>query len=138
MTTTEQAQTARAALTYLREHPEKHDQATWVDAPGSDGPEVFMTEDGYASGHTAEDINLCDTTMCVAGTVQFQHYGYVAPATAAHDAAHFLGLDDEQARFLFYDATNEGALVALEHIANGDPWALNDQIDDFYRDRTSW
>src|SRR3982751_4566534 len=136
--TPENTQAAQAALDYLTEHPEKHNQASWVDAPWSlpadiSEFETIFTEDGYQTVTPAEVVNLCDTTMCVAGTVQFLHRGWVNGRTAPIDGAAYLGLDGAQAHFLFYDATNEEAIDGLTAIAQGDPWKFNDVMDRCYQ-----
>lgn len=120
---------AQAAIDYFTAHPDKHDQRSWID-----GPDAFVdSHDDEGTGvHSPEIVNLCDTTMCVAGLVQFQDQGFVRVGTAAFEGADLLGLAPDEARFLFYDSTDEAALAGLAAIATGDSWAFGDVMDAFY------
>lgn len=106
---------AQAAIDYLTEHPEKHQQTSWFNT--HNGSDVLFANE--------EDINLCQTTMCAAGTVQFLHRGYVDVDGAYGvpvdiDAAQLLGLDEDEAYYLFHYSVNDQAIDALTAIAQGD------------------
>lgn len=143
--TVQNRQAALDALLYFADHPDKHDQAAWVEVPGETvygetvyGSEytVYDVEEG-TNVYTEEAVNLCGTTMCVAGLAQFQEKGYVAPSTSPDDGARILGLDTYNERhFLFYDADNETALAALRCIATGDQEGFENVSNAFYN--RSW
>ena len=103
---------AQQALDYLTAHPERHNQESWWDGePVSKSPIIFRPID---------EGNLCNTTMCVAGTVQFQQKGYVDPIDVREYATQALGLDNIEAQLLFMYANEEDSLDLLRAIANGD------------------
>lgn len=107
---------AQDALDYLEENPEKHDQSSWFN---EHIPGTTLLFGGR------EIINMCQTTMCAAGTVQFLERGYVDvngqygyPVDI--DAASLLGLNDDEAWFLFHQSDESQAVDALNAVAQGD------------------
>ncbi|HEY5446664.1 MAG TPA: hypothetical protein VIJ87_19810 [Pyrinomonadaceae bacterium] len=108
---------AQQALDYLRMYPERHDQnnfVSWEDASVED------------LRHFTGQVNLCDTTMCVAGTVQWQQEGQIVLSAVDYAAGDYLGLDRYEWSSLFYDTNNEQAIDMLTAIANGDADKFHD------------
>lgn len=112
--TKEQRANAQAVLDYFIAHPERHDQREWWRFGGLVEPvkEVEKVPE-----------NLCKTTMCVAGTVMFQHYGPFglglfsdAEDAAVKEAGRLLGLDYDSAYALFYNTNNSEAVGILHRI----------------------
>lgn len=125
---------AQVILGYITEHPERHDQQQWVDI-----------DDNVK---TAEEVNACGTTGCVAGysvlfsndprfqyeTNESRRGTYVSiqpklgkfPEYTGDNGAWFqagkenLGLSEVDAKKLFYRTTNEEAREALGYLARGE------------------
>lgn len=95
---------AQAAFDFLSQNPKNHNQQWYI----SGATDVPLTEE-----------NLCGTTMCVAGTVEWQAHGYVTDF-AFSAGAMLLGLKYNEAENLFYASNNDEALDMLSAIANGD------------------
>lgn len=120
-----------------------HEQDTWFGY-GEVGVHV--------ENINGQDINVCDTTMCAAGTAIFlnDHREFLAAAKdilelppgteSALLAQEFfsvrgrelLGLDDNEAIFLFY-TNNENAVELMRTVAQGDTEKF-DQIASDYGD----
>ena len=105
------AETAEMVLNIITTFPELHDQATFEDAD-----------------------NACGTQRCVAGWAYWLHHGHLpyTPRTIDGEtfeslqggvlelaAATYLGLDHEDADWLFYSTENDQAVRALENIVAG-------------------
>lgn len=133
MATKEQA-LAQVILGYITEHPERHDQSQWADIDDTI--------------KTAEEVNACGTTGCVAGysvlfsndprfeyeTNETRTGTYVSiqpklvkfPDYLGSNGAWFeagkenLGLNEMDAKKLFYKTTNEEAREALGYLARGE------------------
>lgn len=101
---------AQEALDYILMHPEKHDQDDWISSK-----------------------EMCDTQMCVAGTVMFNEVGILkawdifknSESKGVQLASDLLGLDDEEASRLFYCFDKERALDKLNALAQGDENKFN-------------
>ena len=113
---------AREIADFIKSHPERHDQSSWVyvldaneGAPGAEYAEALKQPD------------LCNSTMCVAGTALFLEHGtevFKKEWQMGHDfedeGASLLGLTYEEANYLFYDTNNEEALDMVEGLAVGE------------------
>lgn len=116
---------AQEVLDYLEAHPERHDQSLWTTQSLSE-----------VGAKPARDLKVCDTTMCVAGTVVFLEAlandtsiadvldvdpnGYFNEERSyARKGAELLGLNDEDAWQLFYNKTDEQAVEDLRRLAAG-------------------
>lgn len=106
---------AQEILDYLERFPERHEQANWVSGSG-DIEKLNTTQ-------------VCNSTMCVAGTAVF----LTTPLKEFKDlalspdevffeerGAELLGLDSEEADRLFYSEDNAVALELLRAVAEGD------------------
>lgn len=108
---------ANKVLDYIKDHPERHDQFSWVSV------------EGLEQASQLREDNLCQTTMCVAGTAvflsrpldEFVKFDTVGTGAAVWETegARLLGLDEDESEWLFYDASNEEALEALAAAAAG-------------------
>lgn len=113
--TLETRETAQAALDYIEAHPEQHEQNNWWTVAGADR-------------FPADSYNICDTTMCVAGTAVWVKEGMDGMRRCAlgigtgfeKSGREYLGLSVREADALFYRAGNEEAVSMLRAIANGD------------------
>lgn len=110
---------AAGVVNYIETYPERHSQSSWFRlALGGSNTEktTLVTED-----------NLCDTTMCIAGTAvfltftieEFKEWDKDLEAHWEARGGELLGLDSSEASWLFYDCTNEEALKAVKAIAEG-------------------
>lgn len=114
--TEETKRVAQDALDYIVEHPERHDQSVWFDYNTDQSQE----SNGHPRLYKKGDANLCDTTMCVGGTVQWQQKGYIDIMTVDVVAAELLGLTEDEATTLFFETDDAQAVDMLTAIANGD------------------
>ena len=97
---------ARKALKYIEQHPEQHNQQTWIR--------------GDKPGH-------CGTTMCVAGTVNFLKNGLDAIHKGSHSEGRLaLGLSSGEAEVLFYEMDEERAVNKLRKVASGEQFTEED------------
>lgn len=101
---------------YFLVHPERHDQNNWA----------ALEDDEYRAVEI-DDENVCNTTMCVAGSAVFvsrpihEFRAFAGGSNSWEDeGAVLLGLDGDEAEWLFYDTSNEIAIDAVRAIANGD------------------
>lgn len=119
MQVTEQTKAmAQAVVDYHLKYPGRHEQASWIGGPS------------YRYKMTVTEQNLCDTTMCAAGTAVFVEQGIEglnrcidvnACGIWESEGARILGLTtDEEIQALFYDVSNEEAMDGLRAIAAGD------------------
>jgi hypothetical protein len=109
---------AQRALDYIAEHPKQHRQANWV---GVDGV--------YAGWSGIGDFNMCDTTMCIAGTVVYNEEGFDGIKRMLRRDIHsdwigvgaaYLGLDRGEAEAIFIYQDEEKVINQLRAIAEGD------------------
>jgi hypothetical protein len=124
--TEETKRVAQEAYDYIITHPEQHNQRNWLNPNGQVNPQgASYTSLSALMGVPLTEENLCDTTMCVAGTVDYLNSGMVNWG-CANRAADLLGLEVVDGSFdeidaLFYNMDNETALNMLLAIAQGDP-----------------
>jgi len=105
---------AKRILGYIQAFPDRHDQDSYV------GNEDEVLDTG----------NICNTTMCVAGTAVYLDGGTPAlRRLIRHDedgdlffdsGRKLLGLTHEEARDLFHCYNNKAALKMLKAVAKGD------------------
>lgn len=99
----------------------RHDQNNWV---GEEEPLITTEKVGKA------EVNVCNTTMCAAGTavflttspkkfLKFAKEHYADDWLWTHRAGDLLGLDSEEAYKVFH-ADNATAKKLMGAIANGD------------------
>jgi hypothetical protein len=118
--TAETQELAKDVLGYLREHPEKHDQGSFVGMPGSSGDYT------YDFTGVVSESDFCDTTLCAAGAAVFLARGYEGINESLEngdfdiEAGMLLGLDENEQWKLFFTVGEEKALQLLEAIAEGD------------------
>lgn len=124
---------ASQILSYLTAHPERHEQKNWFTYEGDTVHSYDQIED-FAGDDSPEDGDLCNTTMCVAGTAVFldktlDEFKDFAGNASYHDwfeeGSNVLGLDKEEAEYLFMSDT-ELAPRLLAHIAAGDLVAFHE------------
>lgn len=120
---------AQGVADYIEAHPEQHNQSAWVQVFDQEGNELD-TED-----YSLEDLNVCKTTMCVAGTAAFQRDGkqiftdqWQRTHTWMDEGMKILGLRFDEANSLFYDTDNEEALDVVKGLAVGE-WRGDDLTD---------
>jgi len=109
---------AQSILRYIEMYPERHDQRAWVSNPdGTDNHEKFDSD------------NVCNTTMCIAGTAVFLTRPVDEFKRFDGDwesvGGGLLGLTYDEAEQLFY-ADNETSLKMLRAVAEGNE-------EEFYR-----
>lgn len=123
--TEETKQHAQEVLDYILEHPKQHNQKQWWDTKNLPlFPTVEFVEE-----------NICNTTMCAAGTSVFLKQGVQGLIKCDTDVDTFifvgaknLGLDEDEAQLLFLDTamlddlsiSNETAVNMLRAVASGD------------------
>jgi len=108
---------AQGVLDYIKAHPNNHDQESW-----------FHHKDAFGQYTNPTEENICDTTMCVAGTAIFLQHGVRAlidPSTTPggdyeEEGGRLLGLNSHEQSLLFLDSTNEQAVDLLEAVVAGD------------------
>lgn len=94
---------ANEILDFIAENPDRHDQASWVDNPH----------------------DLCNTTMCIAGTAVFLADGaegimyHAQHGLWTEHACTLLDISLSEGDHLFY-TNNEKAVAALQAIADDD------------------
>jgi len=96
---------AQEVLDYIHAHPEQHDQ-------GSTG--------------------MCGTTMCIAGTAAFLEWGVNAERVVYDEyggmteaCGPLLGLEPDEAEFLFFEMMDEeGAVQLLKQVIVGEPLSI--------------
>lgn len=106
---------AQEILDYIERHPDNHNQSSWFDQ--HDDTDVQI-----------KNGNICDTTMCIAGTAVLVHYGPKALVDPWSELGmdypsagrKVLGLDSHEASQLFYTMNNEKAKDMLAALAKGD------------------
>ncbi len=110
---------AKTVLNHIKAFPEYHDQGEWFRLDNGLGPSTAENVD-----KVVVDDNVCNTSMCVAGTVMYYNYGPFglslfdkAEEVAAEEAARLLGIDDAEAQYLFYEVDNDDAVTVLKNIA---------------------
>lgn len=109
---------ARAILDYIHTYPERHNQNNWIELDGE-----------LDTADMVNETNICQTTMCVAGTAvylsrplnEFRRY----KGDWETDGGQLLGLNWDEGDSLFY-ANNESALSLLEAVAEGDEDKFNE------------
>lgn len=109
---------AQGILDYIEMFPDRHEQTNWV------------TVDGYTvqAPRRTEKENMCNTTMCAAGTAvylsrpfsEFQKFD----GSFATEGRELLGLTHPEADDLFY-SNNETAVKLLGALAEGDKEKFN-------------
>lgn len=113
--TFETRKTAQDIVDYIEAHPDQHEQTTFWSAQG-------VRPEGASD-------NICDTTMCIAGTAVLLTEGLgtmieLRDGGSADEweakGAHALGLDEHEALRLFYTMDNDAAVEAVRAVANGD------------------
>jgi hypothetical protein len=118
--------TAQAVVDYILANPEKHEQACWL------GVKEQFSDDDYdvidVDSSEAKTVNLCNTTMCVAGTAVYvsrnerEFRNFLKSGGGWEDeASELLGLEEDEANALFYNMSNATALAAVQAVAAGDP-----------------
>lgn len=113
---------AQGILDYIISHPSRHNQADFIDMPGKYS-ELLQT------GITEE--NICDTTMCIAGTAVYLTEGVEGVNRCKTDnswestAAPLLGLSWEEGQHLFFTMDNSIAVDMVVAIASGDEEKFN-------------
>lgn len=129
MNVTEQTKSlAQKIYDYFLEHPERHNQNFFVatDESGNDN----LTEE-----------NLCNSTMCIAGSAVFLTEGFegieecrrIGGTNFEDRGAELLGLDFSEAMNLFYCMDNDAARDAVMAIAAGDEekfWNIMQDADE--------
>ena len=111
-------------LDFITEHPEEHDQITF---------ESTAEDTSYLLDIPEEE---CHTTRCIAGWAFIMSYPFstgLSGAAQSHyagdsdmsdpddyrtGAAELLGLSEDEALELFYEASNEEAIEALKRYIN--------------------
>lgn len=116
--TLEQRVRAWLVMDWITEHPGNHDQDGWIGfyrgTERVDLPELV----------TADDVLSCDTTACFAGwtvllsgrkiRIQYEFFTSVEGAgKVSACAAELLGLDETEARRLFYGSNDLGVIRDL-------------------------
>lgn len=107
---------------YFLVYPERHEQDTWVWLGDNDGETYLRVEEELT------EQNVCNTTMCIAGSAvfmtrsldEFKKFHANAAHTYDNEAGKLLGLNLREGQWLFYETNNEEALDAVRAIANGD------------------
>lgn len=122
---------AQSVLDYIEAHPDLHRQDSW-----------YRLKDGRYNEQPTEE-NICNTTMCVAGTAIYLQHGIkelidptLTPGgTWEDEGARLLGLNHLEEAALFLDSTDRQAVDLLEAVIRGDS-ALFEEIsnDDSYYD----
>lgn len=140
MSTPTPQEVAQRVHDYFVKFPEKHDQETW-----------FMVVDGENFEEDPDlavvdvENNVCNTSMCVAGTVMWNEYGrhglrqFVSGSDnermATRHAGDLLGLNAHQAHWLFYYSENDEAKRVVKRIAKG---KKNPFKDTDYEPEANW
>lgn len=125
METTEQTRAlAQDILDYIGKYPERHEQSSWLEINDSSDPRA-VTEG-----------NLCNTTMCIAGTAVFLSRALEDFRDFEGDwqdeGARLLGLECEESDALFYYAGNKESVDMVRALADGDQDALDKLIEDMF------
>lgn len=109
---------AQGVLNYFEKHPERHDQNSWFT--------IAVGDRRREDTNLLSEDNLCNTTMCIAGTAVFLTSGIEEFRTFQDDdnewfdaGSTLLGLSYDEADWLFYSASDETAKQAVEAIAGG-------------------
>lgn len=112
-------------LDYFEKFPDMHKQSSWFAVDGT------FTANYYAESVEVDpDANVCNTSMCAAGTVMWLNEG--AKGLTYFDGAgvddveagikrarKYLGLNEAQANALFVETTDAEAKAILTRIADG-------------------
>jgi len=113
---------ADAVVEYIKAHPERHNQSNWAEILDEQIEDMIDEPGGNVN-----DIPMCKTTMCVAGTAAWQKHGNVIFTQNWQDRHDWmkegmalLGLSYAEANYLFYDTDNEEALDIVEGLAVGE------------------
>lgn len=108
---------AWAVLDYIRTHPEHHDQADFFALSLYDPRRELSDRMQDVFTDAAGTLNSCGTTACFAGWVallgghRLNMYGFNEHRRHAQSiATELLGIDDEQADLLFFQAQSLDAL----------------------------
>jgi len=119
--TPETRKMAQDVLDFVTFNPHAHDQKTWFDYDG--GTPVI-----------SEDENICNTTMCIAGTTKFLAEGIEGLKSfennewaSVNEAGSLLGLDFDEYDALFYTMDQDTAVEMLRAVTNDDEdkfWAI--------------
>lgn len=120
--TEETKSVAQGILDYFILYPERHKQAMWI-ADNNSGDYFFR-----GGRDAVSEENLCDTTLCVAGSAVYVSQGVEGlnaigsePAPNwEHYGAEALGLDEIEGGYLFFCWDEEKAIDAVRAIAAGD------------------
>lgn len=113
---------AQAALDYVTFNPHAHDQGAWVHVGHEDDKSLSISD-----AVVSQDKNVCNTVMCVAGTVKWLNEGIDGLShfkfnedDAVREAGEYLGLEQEERYALFFTFDNDIAKNMLNAVANGD------------------
>lgn len=124
---------ARQILNFIEDHPGLHNQQWFVNG---DLETQFYSwandEDANIPKHTT-DLDVCGTTMCIAGSAVFIGSGVeafsdhiIGKSAWESSGARLLGLDYNESRALFFEFNNDRALRKLEKVKDGIPFTRND------------
>lgn len=102
---------AQAVYDFIIMNPDKHDQNSWI----------HVEDENFDGPYDEDAVNVCGTTMCIAGTAAFLAKGEINVGTVTDDAEGFLGLTADEGALMFYTYNNEQALDMLNAVAQGDP-----------------
>jgi len=116
---------AQEIVDYFHTYPERHEQDTWVFLHDGKDDEVYLPVEEYLT-----EANVCNTTMCIAGSAVFltrplsEFKKFYSTPGEDYDweivGGRLLGLESNEAFWLFYDTNNATAIDAVTAIANGD------------------
>lgn len=115
----------------FKDNPHLHDQMNWAYTPPDENIIV------------SSDANICNTTMCIAGSVQWILNGKEGlkrisgdrgddeADAAVNEAAAALGLNEKESYTLFNDTTNKEAIEAINALARSKA-EFDEYIEDLY------
>lgn len=114
---------AAKVLRYIETYPWMHNQSAFAAVADEDGEDLDLDE-----AVVSTDPNVCNTTMCIAGTVRYFTHGVKGlkdfdasnDEMAVHEAGEALGLEYEEYEALFYTFDNQKALNLLRAVRDGD------------------
>jgi hypothetical protein len=139
---TDATKAAQDILDYIETHPHQHQQANWVNVITNVSSTLMESLNNMVID---DDPNVCNTTMCVAGTSVLLKEGSQAliSHTSKDDfdvvAGGYLGLNDIESEMLFYCWDNAYALDMLRAVAAGDENKFYDTRANYtYSRNTEW
>lgn len=123
---------AQKVVDYIAEHPQEHSQSLFW-APANEYTEITQVE------------NICDTTMCVAGTAVYITDGLEGMFASLYNRRHptlsfagrgasLLGLNKVEADSLFYCMDDAAAVDAVRALAQGDQEKFWEAIENAVED----